>query len=245
MLSTMRVWVADVITLGNFCWQYPVRAARRPVSDHWRAVRPPSASREVSAGRLSRARQVPWRGLAMRRRSSSANPGTPARPRVARSRGVSGGLRVRAACSRITCRMVGGLRSSWSRRKSSGWTASSPSGASAAAGKSFALAVMMACAPPRIAAASTCRSSWSGRDRPASSLPSRRPARRRRLRASARSAWLCRFRGGSPRWPLGPRRGCGRTTAGGTGPSPRRAAACRSVRWARARRRRALRCSAA
>ena len=34
--------------------------------------------------------------------------------------------------------MVGGLRSSWSRRKSSGWTASSPSGASAAAGKSFA-----------------------------------------------------------------------------------------------------------
>jgi hypothetical protein len=49
----------------------------------------------------------------MRRRISSAKPGTPALPRrVARSRGVSGGLLVRAACSRMTCRMVGGLRSS-------------------------------------------------------------------------------------------------------------------------------------
>jgi len=182
----------------------------------------------------------------MRRRSSSANPGTPARPRrVARSRGVSGGLRVRAACSRITCRMVGGLRSSWSRRKSSGWTASSPSGASAAAGKSFALAVMMACAPPPIAPrARAGRPGRAGTGR-LRVLPSRRPARRRRLRASARSAWLCRFPGGSPRCPLGPRRGCARTTAGGTGPSPRRAAACRRARWARARRRRPLRCSAA
>ena len=61
----------------------------------------------------SLAGQVPSRGLAMRRRISSAKPGTPALPRrVARSRGVSGGLLVRAACSRMTCRMVGGLRSS-------------------------------------------------------------------------------------------------------------------------------------
>ena len=39
MLSTMRVWVADVITLGNFCWRYLVRAARRPVGEHRRALR--------------------------------------------------------------------------------------------------------------------------------------------------------------------------------------------------------------
>ena len=50
------------------------------------------------------------------------------------SRGVSGGLRLSAACSRMTCRRVGGLRSSWSSRKSSGWTASRPSGLGAAAG---------------------------------------------------------------------------------------------------------------
>ena len=69
------------------------------------------------------------RGVAMRRRISSAKSGTPARPRrVARSRGVSGGLRLSAACSRMTCSRVGGLRSSWSSRKSSGWTASRPSG---------------------------------------------------------------------------------------------------------------------
>jgi hypothetical protein len=150
----------------------------------------------------------------MRRRISSVKLGPPALPRrVARSRGVSGGLLVWAACSRITCRMVGGVRSSWSRRKSSGWTASSPSGASAAAGKSFALAVMMACATPRIAAASACRpdQAVTGRLR----VPE--------TSASSKASRICAkrlprpFPGGSTRWPPGPRRGCGRTTAGGTG----------------------------
>jgi hypothetical protein len=74
-----------------------------------------------------------------------------------------------AACSRMTCTMVGGLRSSWSSRKASGWTASSPSGPSAAEGKSRVFAVTMACAPPCSAAATTCRSSRSGRLIPPSS----------------------------------------------------------------------------
>jgi len=103
-----------------------------------------------------------------------ARSGTPARPsRVPRSRGVSGGLRVWPACSWMIRRRVGGLRSSWSSRKSSGWTASRPSGWRAVAGKSFTLAVMMPCAPPRTAAATTCRSSWSASRFPAQVLPSR------------------------------------------------------------------------
>src|SRR5260221_6256598 len=65
--------------------------------------------------------------------------------------------------------MVEGLRSSWSRRNASGPTASIPSGASVVAGKSLMLKVTMAWAPPRIAAATTCRSSLAGRGSPASS----------------------------------------------------------------------------
>lgn len=40
--------------------------------------------------------------------------------------GRNSGLLVRAACSRMTCRMVGGLRSSWSSRKSSATPRTSP-----------------------------------------------------------------------------------------------------------------------
>ena len=71
--------------------------------------------------------------------NSSASPdqasatGRPASDRRATQR-QDGPLLVRAAWSRMTWRMVGGLRSSWSSRKSSGCTASSPSGSRAARG---------------------------------------------------------------------------------------------------------------
>jgi hypothetical protein len=96
----------------------------------------------------------------MRRRISSAKPGTPALPRrVARvSRGEwwslgAGGLLAddlqdggRAEVELVEEEVVG-------------VDCLQPERCQRGGGKSVALAVMMPCAPPRIAAASTCRSS--------------------------------------------------------------------------------------